>query len=322
MNDSLYTIGELARLSGVAVRRIRFYSDEGLLPPVSRTQGNYRVYSDADVARLQLIRTLREAGISLEAIGELLAQRLSIRQALELRLDALEAELAAKRRIATCIRATLECDEPTEADLRRLWTMTTLTQTQVRDAARRLLDTAGEGSALSDEWKERMLAASVPELPARPTPQQIEAWNELSSMLTDETFIAQMRADTNDMWRAEFDPAAYAEASNLTLTKVREAMARGELPTSATGRALAQQWLNASALAMKRQPDKIFLQWHLDQYRKYHARSTRYQELLAIVRGDNPASAAGSEWLWINQAMSKLLLDHAGGNAVASEGKS
>lgn len=307
MNDSLYTIGELARISGITVRRIRFYSDEGLLPPVSRSRSNYRIYSDADVARLQLISALREAGVSLEAIGELLAQRLSMRKVLELRLTALEAELTAKRRIASCIRATLECDEPTEVDLRRLWNMTTLTQTQVRDAARRLLDTAAAGSALSDEWKEQMLAASTPELPTNPTARQIDAWNEITAMLTDETFIAQMRADANDGWRDEFDPAAYAEASNTTLAKVHEAMARDESPTSATGRAVAQEWLDASARAMKREPNKEFLQWHLDQYRKHQARSTRYQELLTILRGEDPTTAAGSEWLWINQAMSSLL---------------
>jgi hypothetical protein len=152
-----------------------------------------------------------------------------------------------------------------------------------------------------------MLAASTPELPAKPTPRQIDAWNEITAMLTDETFIAQMRTDTSYTWRDEFDPAAYAEASNATLAKVREAMTSGELPTSATGRALAQDWLDASARAMKREPDKDFLQWHLDQYRKYHGRSTRYQELLAILRGENPATAASSEWLWINQAMSSLL---------------
>lgn len=308
MNDSLYTIGELARISGIAVRRIRFYSDEGLLPPLSRTRSNYRIYSDADVARLQLIRALREAGVSLEAIGELLAQRLSIRKALELRLDALEAEVSAKQRIVNCIRTTLECDEPTEADLRRLWNMTTLTQTQVRNAARRLLDTAAQGSALNDEWKERMLAASTPELPEKPTPRQIDAWNEITAMLTDETFIAQMGADMNDMWQEEFDPAAYAEASDATLAKVRKAMASGALPTSAMGRVLAQEWLDASARAMKREPSKDFVQWHLDQYRKYHGRSTRYQELLAILRGEDPAAAAGSEWLWINQAVGSLLM--------------
>ncbi|MFC4312414.1 MerR family transcriptional regulator [Steroidobacter flavus] len=306
MNDSRYTIGELARISGVAVRRIRFYSDEGLLPPLSRSTGNYRIYSDADVARLQLIRTLREAGLGLEVIGDLLARRLSIRNALELRLQALEAELTAKRRIADCIRTTLACDEPTEADLRRLWTMTTLTQTQVRAAARRLLDTASAGKTLSDEWKERMLAASTPELPAHPTPQQIDAWNEIGAMLTDETFIAQTQAEVNGAWPEEFDAAMYAEASDVISAKVRQAIASGESPTSSAGEALAREWLDASARAMKREPNRDFLQWHLEQYRQHHARSVRYQELLAILRGDSPRTAAGAEWLWIHQAMSTL----------------
>ncbi|MGO4840581.1 MerR family DNA-binding transcriptional regulator, partial [Rhizobiaceae sp. 2RAB30] len=33
----MYTIGELSKLSGVSVRRIRFYADKGLLPPSTRT---------------------------------------------------------------------------------------------------------------------------------------------------------------------------------------------------------------------------------------------------------------------------------------------
>jgi DNA-binding transcriptional MerR regulator len=37
MNGKVYTIGELSGLSGVSVRRIRFYSDKGLLPPAART---------------------------------------------------------------------------------------------------------------------------------------------------------------------------------------------------------------------------------------------------------------------------------------------
>lgn len=39
-----YSIGELARLSGQSVRRIRFYSDKGLLPPMLRSASNYRLF--------------------------------------------------------------------------------------------------------------------------------------------------------------------------------------------------------------------------------------------------------------------------------------
>lgn len=65
MGAKTYTIGDLARLTGQPVRRIRFYSDEGLLPPTLRSASNYRFYSDEDVAKLDLIHALREAGVSL-----------------------------------------------------------------------------------------------------------------------------------------------------------------------------------------------------------------------------------------------------------------
>src|SRR5690349_4576836 len=302
MNDSLYSIGELARISGVAVRRIRFYSDEGLLPPTSRTSSNYRIYSDADVARLQLIRTLRDTGVSMETIRSLLARRLSIRNVLELRLESLEAELVAKQRIANCLRATLQCDTPTEADFRRLWNMTTLTQTQLQDTLRGVIDAVSKGTTLDAGWKERMIQAGMPELPNNPTPQQIDAWNEITAMITDKTYIEQMQADTHTMWQADFDPAAYAKAADTTFAKIREAIARRDEPASAVGLAIAKDWLEASARAMKKEPNEAFLQWHLDQYRKHHARSTRYQELLAILRGEDPSNATGSEWLWINRA--------------------
>ena len=307
MNDSLYTIGELAKISGITVRRIRFYSDEGLLPPASRTPGNYRVYCDDDLARLQLIRALRDAGVGLDAIRKLLARRLSVREVLQLRLESLEAELAAKQRIATCLRATLRSDEPTETDLRRLWNMTQLTSAQLRDTVERFFDAAAAGSTIDAEWKQRMIEMNTPELPAQPTPQQIDAWNEITAMLGDQSFIAQVRADDNDMWRSEFDAAAYAAASDATLAKVRAVRAAGEQPSSPAGLAIAQEWLRASALAMKREPDDAFLQWHLNQYRKYHTRSTRYQQLLAILRGDDSNDAPGNDWLWINEAMTALL---------------
>jgi len=82
--DQRYTIGELARLCGVPVRRIRFYSDKGLLPPATRTMANYRVYSNADAARLDLIQALRAMGTSLAAIQGILARKGSLAELLAL----------------------------------------------------------------------------------------------------------------------------------------------------------------------------------------------------------------------------------------------
>ncbi|MFX9257954.1 MerR family DNA-binding transcriptional regulator, partial [Acinetobacter baumannii] len=46
MTQRTYSIGEAARLSGMSVRKLRFYSDQGLLPPAGRTASGYRVFTD------------------------------------------------------------------------------------------------------------------------------------------------------------------------------------------------------------------------------------------------------------------------------------
>lgn len=43
--DNQLRIGELARLTGLQVKTIRFWSDEGLVPPDGRTPASYRLYS-------------------------------------------------------------------------------------------------------------------------------------------------------------------------------------------------------------------------------------------------------------------------------------
>lgn len=63
-----YTIGQTARLSGVSVRTLRFYEEIGLLRPSGRTAAGYRVYSQANVLRLQQIMIGRTLGRSLEEI--------------------------------------------------------------------------------------------------------------------------------------------------------------------------------------------------------------------------------------------------------------
>jgi DNA-binding transcriptional MerR regulator len=64
-------IGEIAQLSGISVRMLRFYEAEGLLRPL-RTDSGYRDYSDADLEEAKRIRQLAEAGLTIEAMHDLL----------------------------------------------------------------------------------------------------------------------------------------------------------------------------------------------------------------------------------------------------------
>jgi len=68
-----YTIEQVATRTGLTKRTLRYYEEVGLLAPTGRTEGNYRLYSDDDVQRLERIKELRDLlGFSLADIRELL----------------------------------------------------------------------------------------------------------------------------------------------------------------------------------------------------------------------------------------------------------
>ena len=72
MNDETWTVGEVAKISGVTVRTLHHYDEVGLLRPNGRTAARYRAYSAADLERLQRMLTYRALGFDLEATAGLL----------------------------------------------------------------------------------------------------------------------------------------------------------------------------------------------------------------------------------------------------------
>ena len=71
----LYTIGQLARLSGAGVEKIRYYEREGLICAPPRLASGYRQYPEETVSRLRFIRHAKALGFSLKDIKELLELR-------------------------------------------------------------------------------------------------------------------------------------------------------------------------------------------------------------------------------------------------------
>src|SRR6188508_3230885 len=107
MKKQSLTIGELSRRTGVPVKTLRFWSDEGLLPPASRSASGYRLYGDEALVRLDLVRSLREAGLGLDAIRKVLRRDLSLGDALRLHLATVEAHAASLHRVAAALRAAI-----------------------------------------------------------------------------------------------------------------------------------------------------------------------------------------------------------------------
>lgn len=78
----MWTIGRVARETGVTVRTLRHYDEIGLLKPSATSPAGYRQYGREDVVRLQLIRSLAAMGFPLEKVGQMLRGTTDLRSVL------------------------------------------------------------------------------------------------------------------------------------------------------------------------------------------------------------------------------------------------
>ncbi|MBQ0982972.1 TipAS antibiotic-recognition domain-containing protein [Streptomyces sp. F63] len=106
-----WSIQDIARRAGTTSRTLRHYDDIGLLPP-SRIGGNgYRYYDQSALIRLQRILLLRELGLGLPAIAEVLAGQRDETAALRTHLRLLEHERDRIGRQIESVRTTLRKTE-------------------------------------------------------------------------------------------------------------------------------------------------------------------------------------------------------------------
>ncbi|MEU8548174.1 MerR family transcriptional regulator [Streptomyces roseoverticillatus] len=91
---TLYSIGDLARRTGLTAKTIRFYSDCGIVVPTDCSPAGYRLYDIATVTRLDLVRTLRDLGLDLATIRKVVDQELSLPEAAAAHAEALTAHYA------------------------------------------------------------------------------------------------------------------------------------------------------------------------------------------------------------------------------------
>jgi DNA-binding transcriptional MerR regulator len=295
------TIGELSRRTGVAVKTLRFYSDEGLLPPAGRSPSGYRLYADEALVRLDLVRTLREAGLGLDAIKKVLRRETSLASALQLRLAAIEAHVVSLQRVAAALRAAVR-SEPTEDDVRRLCAVTRLSNEERKAVIERFYDRISEGVPIDAEWKRKMVEASAPSLPDNPTSEQLDAWIELAEMVSDPGFVERLRDNAREVW-GKFDMSALRRAADEAADLAKDAIRRGAAPESAEAREVVERYGAALAEAKGGTLDDAGRRAIRARFANHDPRATRYWELVGTLKGSGRAPQAVAEWRWITQAV-------------------
>lgn len=72
---SKYTTGEIAKICGVTVRTVQYYDSRGILIPSELSEGGRRHYNDDDVRTLKVICFLRDMGLSINTVSQILKDK-------------------------------------------------------------------------------------------------------------------------------------------------------------------------------------------------------------------------------------------------------
>ena len=102
-------IGQVAARTELSIATVRHYDEVGLVTPSARSTGGFRLYTDADVERLLVIRRMKPLGFTLAEMKDLLDS-----------LDVLAGDAAPERRRSTAARRLQECRTKTEESAARL----------------------------------------------------------------------------------------------------------------------------------------------------------------------------------------------------------
>jgi DNA-binding transcriptional MerR regulator len=193
-----YSIGDLARRTGLPVRTIRFYSDAGIVAPIGRTPAGHRLYDAGAVARLDLVRTLRELDVDLPAIRQVLNRELSLPAVAAAHAEALDVQIRILRVRRAVLAAAARHGSTTE-ELDLMHKLARLSEEERRRLIVDFLDAVfGGQDSDADPSFEGVRRSMTPELPDDPEAEQVQAWAELAELAQDPDFRASLRRLAED----------------------------------------------------------------------------------------------------------------------------
>ncbi|MFF0690689.1 MerR family transcriptional regulator [Streptomyces albogriseolus] len=291
----LLTIGELARATGLSVRTIRYWSDEGALPPATRSAGGYRLYDAGSFARLELVRTLRELGLGLTDVRRVLTGETTVAQVAAAHVAALDAQIRSLKVtrgvLSTVARRGSTAEETT--------LMNRLARLSAAERARILDDFTTEifqGLDTADPDIRNRLRFAAADLPDDPTPEQVDAWVELVELIQEPEFRAAMRRMI-EFNAADRGPNVPTGSSLWFMSRLirsaGDALRDGVEPGTPRAAAVLRDLIGDAdpAAVLKR------LQAVADP------RLNRYRELSAVVNGWDRPSARTEEFGWVVAAL-------------------
>ncbi|HEX6491898.1 MAG TPA: MerR family transcriptional regulator [Candidatus Dormibacteraeota bacterium] len=301
------SIGELARLTGLPVKTVRYWSDIGLTPEADRSEGGYRRYDEAGLARVELVRTLRDLGLDIATIRRVLERQAGLAEVARAHADATDLHI---RRL-TLRRSLLRAIARRGARPEEVHRMTAFARTSADEAGRIMEEFIASVFAghPDDPFAARMRGA-LPELPAEPSDAQIDAWVELAGLVGDPDFRARVRemVDEGARTRAERGLSdtdeATRRAGQAVVERAGAALAAGTGPESQEATPIVDEVVGLFAVAAGRTDDPAYraelvrtLETFTDE------RVERYWALIGVINGWPQRPSLTPAHRWFTQAL-------------------
>ena len=294
-STGLFTIGELARATGLSVRTIRYWSDESVLPPVTRSAGGYRLYDAESVARLQLIRTLRELGLGLDDVRKVLAGEATVAQVAAAHVVALDAQIRSLK-VTRAVLSTVARRGSTAEEMTLVNKLARLSAAERRRIVDDFMSEIFEGLDTADPDIRGRLRFVPAELPDDPTPEQVDAWVELAEMIQDPDFRALMRRMI-EFNAADRGPDVPAGTSLWFISRLvqlaADARRQGIAPEAPEADEVLRQLLGDA--------DRAAVLERLSAASS--SQVARYRELWAVAKGLEPQPSYAEDFAWVVAAL-------------------
>lgn len=290
----MFSIGQLARTTGLPVRTVRFWSDLGLVPPAGRTSGNYRMYDAEAAARLDLVRTLRELGIDLDTVERVLRDQVTITDVAKAHVRALDTEIRTLRLRRAVLNSVATRGSTTE-EMKLMHELAKLSAQERQRIIDEFVDEAFAGVEPRPEGARIPDGMRIVQLPDDPTPEQVDAWIELAGLVADPDFKARVRemavaGSTGAEQPQMADPA-------LVFEHAAPAQAAGVDPASAEGQEILHRIIPADMPAEQRRTVADAITLFSDR------RVERYWALLGVINSWPPRPPAVPAFEWVADAL-------------------
>jgi DNA-binding transcriptional MerR regulator len=305
-SGTLYSIGDLSRRTGLTVKAIRFYSDQGIVPPTDRSPAGYRLYGLDALARLSLVRTLRELGLDLVSVRKVLEREASITEVAEAHADALDVQIRTLR-LRRAVLRTVARRGPTTMEMDLMHRLAMLSQAERSRLVADFIDDTFRGLDANPEFVALMRSA-MPVLPDDPAPEQVEAWVDLAELCRNADFRMTVRRIAEE--QAEEYP--HKDISRLQdgldramRERIDEAVSAGILPGFAGTTPLAHSLSSLYGHAFERAGDGDLRRWLLARLQMTaDPHAARYWQLLATINGWPASPTLAPVYTWFTTVLS------------------